>query len=232
MLLVSIDSCPDRVSARLQAEAVRAGVAQAALRVEAGLPVAEAAARVAGAAAQVPAGAPVRLVGAGLAASLLLAAASGLPAGRDLQVLALFPWLGCDSTVYGEPAIEPVAASRWMALARRPPWRTLLAHVAVSPPPRGLEGVYAGGVPSWRDAAGALPGADVVSLAAPVACDVTLVLNGACPTLDLARARVLLPALNPRLVPLVGQPDAPELAAAVLAWAVDGSFAATEALDA
>lgn len=171
MLLVSIDSCPDRVSARLQAEAVRAGVAQAALRVEAGLPVAEAAARVAGAAAQVPAGAPVRLVGAGLAASLLLAAASGLPAGRDLQVLALFPWLGCDSTVYGEPAIEPVAASRWMALARRPPWRTLLAHVAVSPPPRGLEGVYAGGVPSWRDAAGALPGADVVSLAAPSASE-------------------------------------------------------------
>lgn len=223
MIIVSFDDCPDVVSNTLLARFAVPGVSTH-LRIKAGLSLAEAVAEVV---RQVLTAAvsPVHLVGAGLAASLLLASGALLPAEPRARLLALFPWLGVDSTLYGESAQPGAWPARYLALARRPGLSLFFSRIAIAREPRGLERVYSGGAPSWKQAAVAAPSTEFTSLVVPVSSDTTLVLNSASPHLDAQRAVVLVPALNPRLHLAIARPDRPDLPEAVQAWSLGQDFA-------
>jgi hypothetical protein len=169
-------------------------------------------------------------VGVGLVGTLLLGLAALCRPDSGVRVLALFPYLGVDTTVYGVNDVATTWANRWLALGRMRLTRSLMDRVAVSPAPLGLDHVYAPGSLSWAKAAAAMDKVDFVSLIMPVRCPTTVVLNLAAERLDLERARVMMPALNDEVQLAAFDPRSESLAARVQAWAIGGSFENAQAL--
>ncbi len=165
------------------------------------------------------------LVGVGLAGSLLLGLLGAVPLEPGLRVLVLFPYLGVDGPAYGASHLPSGMAQHWLQAAARPWLGRIWRHVGVTPRPRGLEGVLAPAVLSWRHAAACLQTVEFARLVGQVLHPATVVFNQASPHLDAARALVSLQAFNALLTPGLADPADPALAAQVLAWA-DGSGAA------
>lgn len=135
VLIISFPSIPDAVTESLCRLGPVGGRAWQVLPLRADLPLAANLAQVLERAQERAA-----LVGVGLAGTLLLALAALAPAGR-LRRLALFPYLGVDASPYDQQGQSTAWSERWLRLARLPLLRSLMAQVAVTPPPRGLEGV-------------------------------------------------------------------------------------------
>jgi hypothetical protein len=154
------------------------------------------------------------VVGVGLAGSLLLGL-GGPPGGR---LLALFPYLGVNPDPYDAANRSAAWAERWLRLARLPLLRWVMARVALTPAPRGLEGIVARHRLSWRHAAAALTSTDFASLLVPARAPVTVVLNLASPDLRRERAGLVFAALNDGLAVAFADPGDPALPAQVGRW--------------
>ena len=218
MLIVSFPSVPDTVTESLCRPGPGGLRAWQAVTLRADLPLAANLAQVLDRAQERAA-----LVGVGLAGTLLLALSALAPAGR-LRRLALFPYLGVDASPYGDQAQSTAGAERWLRLARLPLLRSLMGQVALTPPPRGLEGVYPPGRLSWRHAAAALEWTEFAPLVAGAGSPLTLALNLASPTLRRSHAELVFPALNPDLELAFADPASGQLARRVQAWADGGRF--------
>lgn len=165
------------------------------------------------------------LVGVGLAGTLLLNLAAHVDPVAGWRMLALFPCLGVDARPYGADRPASPWSERWLRLARRPLVRRLMTSVAVTPGPRGLDGVVADRRLSWRHLAAAADRADFVGIVVPAAAAVTVVLNKASKLLDSARSEVVFQALNARLVVAAADPASADLPDRVRAWLQGGGFA-------
>lgn len=170
------------------------------------------------------------LVGVGLAGTWLLALSAFGALASGLRLLALFPYLGVDAAPYGARRPASNWSDRWLSMARLPVLRRALAHAAVTPSPRGLEGIYLPGRMSWAHAGMAMDRSDFVSLIVPAGAGATVVLNLASPDLLVERARVAFAALNDGLNLAFADPHAGELAQRVLAWAQGAVFGDTGTL--
>jgi hypothetical protein len=158
------------------------------------------------------------VVGVGLAGSLLLALGDLPEEVPGVRLLALFPYLGVNADPYGAGDGTAVWADRWLRLARWPLLRLLLGRVALTPAPRGLEGVLARHRMSWRHVAAALVSTDFTGLLLAARSPVTVVLNQASPELRRERAGLVFSALNERLALAFADPAAPALPAQVGRW--------------
>ena len=158
------------------------------------------------------------VVGVGLAGSLLLSLGDRPQAGADTRLLALFPYLGVNPYPYGGGGVQSGWPDRWLRLAQLPLLRRLLAWVALTPAPRGLDGVVAARQLSWRLAASVLPTTDFASLLVAARAPMTVVLNLAAPDLLRARAELVFAALNSALSLGFADPADPGLPARVGGW--------------
>lgn len=158
------------------------------------------------------------VVGVGLAGSLLLGLGEPPKVTPGARFLALFPYLGVNADPYGVAGGSAVWADRWLCLARWPLLRQLMAWVALTPAPRGLEGILARHRLSWRHVAAALAGTDFASLLMTAGAPVTVVLNQASPALCRDRAVVVFAALNAGLALAFADPAAPTLPAQLDRW--------------
>ena len=158
------------------------------------------------------------VVGVGLAGSLLLSLGDRPEAGADTRLLALFPYLGVNAYPYDGSGTLTTWPDRWLRLARLPLLRQLLARVAVTPSPRGLEGILACHQLSWRLAASVLPTTDFASLLVAARAPMTVVLNLAAADLQRARAELVFAALNSALTLGFAGPADPGLPAQVGRW--------------
>jgi hypothetical protein len=163
-------------------------------------------------------GAP-SVVGVGLAATWLLNMSSRMPAADGVPMLALFPYLGVDAAPYGAYRYSTWWASKWLRLAKSWPMRHVMASVAITPRPRGLEGVYAPRRLSWAHAAAALDRPDFAALVLAPVSPITVVLNRACPDLSPERAQAVLAVMNAHIDVAFAHPNVAELPEVVRQWA-------------
>jgi hypothetical protein len=164
------------------------------------------------------------VVGVGLAGSLLLSLGDRPEAGADARLLALFPYLGVNAYPYDRSAALTAWPERWLRLARLPLLRQALARVALTPAPRGLEGILAVHQLSWRLAASVLPTTDFASLLVAARAPMTVVLNLAAPDLQRERAELVFAALNSALALAFADPADPGLPAQVGNWLQGQAF--------
>lgn len=134
-------------------------------------------------------------VGVGLAGSLLLGLGDLPDGAAGARLLALFPHLGVNPDPYGAGGWSPVWPDRWLRLARLL-LRWTMARVALTPAPRGLDGIFARHRLSWCAAAAALRSTDFASLIVASRPPVTVVLKRASPELRRERAGLAFSALN------------------------------------
>ena len=164
------------------------------------------------------------LVGVGVAATFLLAAAGRAERTHKRSVLALFPFLGFDAPPHGCTGRSTQWGEVLLRLAATRIGRRVLSHVSVSAEPLGLQGIYPPGSVSWSHAAGCMVSADFVSLVVPPAVPVTVVLNRLDPALDEPSSKVLLGALNSQLSLGFAHPRANDLADCVHDWIAEGQW--------
>ena len=164
------------------------------------------------------------LIGVGLAGTWLLGLSALGAMASGIRLLALFPYLGVDPTPYGAQRSTSNWCDRWLRMARLPLLRRVMAQAAVTPSPRGLEGVYLPGTMSWAHAGAVMDKSDFVSLIVPASSGVTVVLNSASSDLVLDRTQVVFAALNDGIALAFADPGSSELAQQVVAWAQGGAF--------
>lgn len=158
------------------------------------------------------------VVGVGLAGSLLLSLDDRPEPASGARLLALFPYLGVNAYAYGAGRLSATWSDRCLRLARLPWLGQAMAWVALTPAPRGLEGVLARHRLSWRHAASVLASTDFAGLLVAARGPVTVVLNLASPDLQRARAELVFSALNDRLSLAFADPADPDLPARVSQW--------------
>ena len=158
------------------------------------------------------------VVGVGLAGSLLLSLGDWPEPASGGRLLALFPYLGVNAYAYGAGGLSATWSDRWLRLARLPWLGRAMAWVALTPAPRGLEGILARHRLSWRHAASVLASTDFAALLVAARGPVTVVLNLASPDLQRARAELVFAALNDRLSLAFADPADPDLPARVGHW--------------
>jgi len=158
------------------------------------------------------------VVGVGLAGSLLLGLGDPPEGAPGARLLALFPYLGANADPYGAWGLSPAWTERWLRLARWPLLRQLMARLALTPAPRGLEGIVAPHRLSWRHVAAALSSTDFASLLMSARAPATVVLNLSSPDLRRDRAALVFAALNPGLSLAFADPAAPALPTQVGRW--------------
>lgn len=166
----------------------------------------------------------VTLIGVGLAGTWLLGLSALGALASGMRLLALFPYLGVDPTPYGAQRSTSNWCDRWLFMARLPLLRRVMAHAAVTPSTRGLEGVYQPSTMSWAHAGAVMDKSDFVSLIVPASSGVTVVLNSASPDLVIERSQVVFAALNDGIALAFADPGSSELAQQVVAWAQGGAF--------
>jgi hypothetical protein len=166
----------------------------------------------------------VTLIGVGLAGTWLLGLSALGALASGMRLLALFPYLGVDPAPYGAQRSTSNWCDRWLFMARLPLLRRVMAHAAVTPSLRGLEGIYLPGTLSWAHAGAVMDKSDFVSLIVPAGTGVTVVLNSASPDLAVDRTQVVFAALNDGITLAFADPGSSELAQQVVAWAQGGAF--------
>jgi hypothetical protein len=166
----------------------------------------------------------VTLIGVGLAGTWLLGLSALGALASGMRLLALFPYLGVDPAPYGAQRSTSNWCDRWLFMARLPLLRRVMAQAAVTPSPRGLEGIYLPGTLSWAHAGAVMDKSDFVSLIVPAGTGVTVVLNSASPNLAVDRTQVVFAALNDGITLAFADPGSSELAQQVVAWAQGGAF--------
>jgi hypothetical protein len=166
----------------------------------------------------------VTLIGVGLAGTWLLGLSALGALASGMRLLALFPYLGVDPAPYGAQRSTSNWCDRWLFMARLPLLRRVMAQAAVTPSPRGLEGIYLPGTLSWAHAGAVMDKSDFVSLIVPAGTGVTVVLNSASPDLAVDRTQVVFAALNDGITLAFADPGSSELAQQVVAWAQGGAF--------
>ena len=159
------------------------------------------------------------VVGVGLAATWLLSIGGRLPGTDGVPMLALFPYLGVDAAPYGAYRYGTWWASLWLRLAGNRLLRHMMRAVAITPRPRGLEGVYATRRLSWVHAAAALDRPDFAALVLSPEAPITVVLNRASADLEPERAEAILAVMNEHISVAFAQPDAAEVCEVVRRWA-------------
>lgn len=159
------------------------------------------------------------VVGVGLAATWLLSLGGRLPGADGVRMLALFPYLGVDAAPYGAYRYGTWWASLWLRLAGNRLLRHMMCAVAITPRPRGLEGVYATRRLSWAHAAAALDRPDFAALVLSPQAPITVVLNRASADLDPERAEAILAVMNEHISVAFAQPDVAEVCEVVRRWA-------------
>jgi len=164
------------------------------------------------------------LVGVGLAGTWLLGLSALGALASGMRLLALFPYLGVDPAPYGAQRSTSNWCDRWLRIARLPLLGSVMAQAAVTPSPRGLEGVYLPGTLSWAHAGAVMDKSDFVSLIVPASAGVTVVLNNASPDLVVERTQVVFAALNDQIELAYADPGSGELAQQIVAWAQGGTF--------
>lgn len=164
------------------------------------------------------------LVGVGVAATVLLGAATESERHNPPGMLALFPFLGVDAPPYGYIGQSTRLCDALLRFGATWLGRRLLSQVSVSAEPMGLQGVYPPGSLSWSQAAGCMVAPDFVSLIIPPAAPVTVVLNRSAPALDEAASELLVGALNPHLSLGFAAPDDDDLSVRVRDWLVQGAW--------
>jgi hypothetical protein len=164
------------------------------------------------------------LVGVGVAATFLLAAAGRAERSHKRGILALFPFLGLDAPLYGSAGRSTQLGDVLLRLGATRLGRCVLSHVSVSAEPLGLQGVYPPGSVSWSQAAGCMDGADFASLVIPPAVPVTVVLNRLDPALDETGSKMLMGVLNPQLSLGFANPKANDLTDCVYDWIAQGHW--------
>ncbi len=159
------------------------------------------------------------VVGVGLAATWLLSMSGRLPGIDGVPMLALFPYLGVDAAPYGAYRYGTWWATLWLRLAGSRLLRHMMSAVAITPSPRGLEGIYASRRLSWAHAAAALDRPDFAALALSPQAPITVVLNRASADLLPERAEAILAVLNAHISVAFAQPDVAEICDVVRRWA-------------
>lgn len=160
------------------------------------------------------------VVGVGLAATWLLNIGGRLPGADGVPMLALFPYLGVDAAPYDAHRYSTWRASQWLRLAQSWPLRHVMAAVAITPRPRGLEGVYAPRRLSWTDASAALDRPDFAALVLAPVSAITVVLNASSADLLPERAKAVLTVMNSHITVDFAKPNADEVCELVRQWAV------------
>jgi hypothetical protein len=211
--LVSLPDEPPGLSAAVLEQMRRAGASVDVLSLADETGLKQRVRRLAGAA---KCGRPVVLVGVGLAGTLLLSMAAGVPASSSWAVLAVFPFLGLDAPPYQLQRRHVGGADVVLRVCRYlPRWRALM-RLPVRPSPRGLEGVC--DRVSWPSLAGCTPSCAFSSLVMPLPRRVAVVLNTASPGFRDGPSQAVLRVMNRNLRIFTAHPAGEDLGRQWAGW--------------